>query len=148
MLKDVFLPEGMSRVIQLAIAPVFLLTAIGTLLGVMITRLHRIIDLAREWETKQVSELQTYEVDYHKSHLAILSHRAKLIGRAITFCTAAALIICTLIAVLFIDQFVHLDITVLVAVLFILVMVSLVVGLLSFLREIYVATSNLRIGPH
>ncbi|MHB8057019.1 MAG: DUF2721 domain-containing protein [Desulfuromonadaceae bacterium] len=148
MLKDVFLPEGMSRVIQLAIAPVFLLTAIGTLLGVMITRLHRTIDLAREWETKLESELQAYEVDHHKSHIAILSHRAKLIGRAITFCTAAALMICTLIAVLFIDQFVQLDITVLVAVLFILVMVSLIVGLLSFLREIYVATSNLRIGPH
>ena len=147
-MNDVFLPEGISQVIQLAIAPVFLLTAIGTLLGVMTTRLHRIIDRARVWETKLESKLHTDEVAHHKSHLAILSNRAKLIGRAITLCTAAALIICTLIAVLFLEQFVRLDITVLVAVLFILAMLLLVIGLLCFLREIYVATSNLRIGPH
>lgn len=49
-MNEVFLPEGIARAIQLAIAPVFLLTAIGTLLGVMTTRLHRIIDRARVWE--------------------------------------------------------------------------------------------------
>lgn len=147
-MNDAFLPEGIARVIQLAIAPVFLLTAIGTLLGVMTTRLHRIIDRARVWETKLESEHQADEVAHHKSHLIILSDRAKLIGRAITFCTAAALIICSLIATLFMEHFVRLDITAPVAVLFILAMLLLVVGLLCFLREIYVATSNLRIGPH
>jgi hypothetical protein len=43
---------GISHVIQLAVAPVFLLAGVGAILNVMANRLSRIIDRARVLETK------------------------------------------------------------------------------------------------
>ncbi|GAM09448.1 hypothetical protein OR1_01727 [Geobacter sp. OR-1] len=145
---EAFAANSIGRVIQLSIAPVFLLTAIGTLLSVLTNRLHRVIDRARVWEARLEAENSNSEIAHINSHLAVLSKRANLIGAAITLCTAAALFVCTLIATLFVESFVTLDLKTPVAVLFILVMLLLIVGLIVFLREIFVATHNLRIGPH
>lgn len=147
-MNEVNLTDSVARVIQLAIAPVFLLTAIGSLLSVMTNRLHRIIDRARVWEAKLEDELSPDLVAHHKLHLAILSKRAKLTGWAITLSTAAALFVCTLIATLFLEEFISIDITIAVAALFIVTMFLLVFGLICFLREIFIGTYNLRIGPH
>jgi hypothetical protein len=147
-LNEVLVADSIARVIQLSIAPVFLLTAIGTLLSVMTNRLHRVIDRARVWEAKLETESSPNEIAHHNSHLATLSKRAKLIGSAITLCTAAALFVCTLIATLFVERFVNLDLKTPVALLFIFAMLLLIAGLIIFLREIFVATHSLRIGPH
>lgn len=144
---DVSSTDSIARVIQLSIAPVFLLTAIGTLLTVMTNRLHRVIDRARFLESKQAQVLSEPEIARLNHQLFKLSRRAKLIGTAITLCTAAALFVCALIATLFLESFINLDFRTPVAVLFILVMVLLIVGLIIFLREIFVATYSLRIGP-
>ena len=136
-----------AHVIQLAIAPVFLLTAIGTLLSVTTNRLGRIIDRARYLETRLESVPAGGAAGIH-TQLANLSYRAKLINRAITLATGAALLVCTVISILFIGEFLSFNISYLVVFLFIVAMLSLVVALLSFLREIFVATANLRIGPH
>jgi hypothetical protein len=136
-----------AHVIQLAVAPVFLLTAIGTLLSVMTNRLSRIIDRARLQETRLESAPPDSAPGIH-SHLATLSRRATLINRAITLSTITALLVCTVIAILFLGDFLRFDITLPVAFLFIIAMLSLVLALLNFLREIFIATVNLRIGPH
>jgi hypothetical protein len=135
-----------AHVIQLAVAPVFLLTAIGTLLNVMANRLSRVIDRARALEAKLELASPESVVAIH-AHLATLSRRAKFIGSAITLCTATALLVCTVIAILFSGNFLHFDISIPVALLFILAMLLLVLGLLSFLREVFIATASLRIGP-
>lgn len=134
-----------AHVIQLSIAPVFLLTAICTLLTVTTNRLSRIIDRARYLEARLENSPPENAVGIH-SNLASLSSRAKLINRAITLATTAALLVCTVIAILFLGDFFSLNIMIPVAILFILAMLSLVIALLSFLREIFVATANLRIG--
>lgn len=136
-----------AHVIQLAIAPVFLLTAIGTLLTVTTNRLGRIIDRARNLESKLESTSPDGVARIH-SQLAALSRRSKLIYLAITLSTTAALLVCAVIAILFLGDFLNFNITLAVAVLFIIAMLSLVLALLSFLREVFVATANLRIGPH
>ncbi len=136
-----------AHVIQLAVAPVFLLTAIGTLLSVMTNRLSRIIDRARLLEGKLESATPESLATHH-IHLGTLSQRSKLIGRAIALSTAAALLVCTVIAILFLGDFFQFNITLPVALLFITAMLLLVLALLSFLREIFIATTNLRIGPH
>ncbi len=138
---------SVAHVIQLAVAPVFLLTAIGTLLSVMTNRLSRIIDRARLLETRLESTSPESAPETH-SQIATLSRRATLINRAITLCTVTALLVCTVIAILFLGDFLNCTITLPVAVLFIVAMLSLVLALLSFLREILIATTNLRIGPH
>lgn len=138
---------GVAHVIQLAVAPVFLLTAIGTLLAVMTNRLGRVIDRARVLEARLESAPPEGVAALH-AYLATLSRRAKHIGLAITLCTTTALLVCTVIAVLFIGDYMHLDISIPVALLFIVAMLLLVLGLLSFLREIFIATASLRIGPN
>lgn len=136
-----------SRAIQLAVAPVFLLTGIGALLGVMTNRLARVIDRARILETR-LAAANSADAPGIRNHLGILSRRAKYINFAITLCTMTALLVCTVIAVLFLGAFIRFDLTMPISFLFIAAMCLLVVGLVWFLREIFLATASLRIGPH
>lgn len=138
--------SDIAHTVQLAVAPVFLLTAIGSMLGVMAGRLGRVIDRGRLLEGK-LESAAPHETQAIRTHLQVLSRRAKLINLAITFFTLTALLICSLIALLFSGSFVTFDITAPVALLFILAMILLVQGLLCFLREVFLATANLRIGP-
>ena len=138
--------SNISNAIHLAVAPVFLLTGIGALLGVMTNRLGRVIDRARLLEGR-LENAAPEDAAGITAHLGILARRAKLINLAITCCTMTALLICSVIALLFSGSFVRFNITVPVALLFIMAMLLLVMGLLWFLREIFLATASLRIGP-
>lgn len=138
--------SNVSHAIQLAVAPVFLLTAIGALLGVMTNRLARVIDRARLLESR-LDNAAAEDATGIRNHLGILSRRAKFINRAITLCTMTALLVCTVIAILFLGTFIHFDLTIPLAFLFIAAMGLLVMGLVWFLREIFLATASLRIGP-
>jgi len=144
--RELYDISDIAHAIQLAVAPVFLLTAIGAILGVMTNRLGRVIDRARTLEGR-LESAPSVESAAIKAHLKILSRRAKLINLAITSCTMTALLVCSVIAVLFFGSFVRFDITVPVSLLFILAMVLMVMGLVWFLREIFLATASLRIGP-
>ncbi len=134
-----------AHVIQLAVAPVFLLLGIGTMLMVLTNRLSRVIDRARVLEGRPPAT--PVEAEAIHDQLATLRHRAHLVNRAITLCTTTALLLCVVIAVLFLAAFYGFDATTAVALIFIAAMLALIVGLLTFLREIFVATANLRIGP-
>jgi hypothetical protein len=134
-----------AHVIQLAVAPVFLLSGIGAMLAVMTSRLGRIIDRARVLEAK-LEDATEDRVPSLEADLESLVRRANLIGPAITLCTATALLVCTVIAVLFLSAFLHFDASLTVALLFIAAMSAFFLGLLWFLREILVATSSLRIA--
>lgn len=136
-----------AHAIQLAVAPVFLLSGIGAILAVMTSRLGRIIDRAQVIEDKLDSASQETRAALH-ADLATLSRRAKLISCAITSCTATALLVCSVIAILFLSAFLRFDASYPEALLFIAAMLAFFLGLLWFLREIYVATVNLRIGTH
>ena len=81
-----------------------------------------------------------------RADLALLSRRAKWISGAITLCTTTALLVCTVIAVLFLSASLHFDARIPVTILFVAAMATFFLGLLLFLREIYLATINLRIG--
>jgi hypothetical protein len=135
-----------AHAIQLAVAPVFLLSGIGAILAVMAGRLGRIIDRARVLEHRLEGASAELLVPL-RTDLAALSQRAKLIYRAITLCTATALLVCGVIAILFLSAFLRFDASIPVALLFIAAMSAFFFGLVWFLREIYVATVNLRIGP-
>jgi hypothetical protein len=132
--------------IQLAIAPVFLLTGIGSLLGVMANRLGRIVDRARVLEGVWPTLAAAERVDV-RQELADLLHRATFTSWAINLCAFAALVVCAVIAALFVEAIAGWHLRWLVAALFILAMVVLSAGIVCFLREVHVATHTLRIGP-
>lgn len=138
--------SSVAQVIQLSVAPVFLLSGIGAMLAVMTNRLSRVIDRARFLEASldgATPEARSAAF----AELATLSLRAKLVSRAITFCTLTALLVCTVIAILFSSAFLHFEAGIAVALLFIAAMLCFFLGLLWFLREIFIATATLRIGP-
>ncbi len=135
-----------AHVIQLSVAPVFLLTGVGALLGVVTNRLGRVIDRARSVESSWYSLDEKQQGDATKE-LHILAHRARLASWAINSYTAAALLVCLVIATLFIDVFLGTQLKWLVGTLFILSMFALIAGLICFLREVYHATHTLHIGP-
>lgn len=136
-----------SHVIQLAVAPVFLLAGISGMLSVLSLRLGRIVDRARRLDELLSNADQKLRASIHAEH-RILSHRSKLANRAISLCTLCALLICTVIVVLFIGAFFALDISAAIAFLFVSAMIVLISALLIFLREIYLATRSLRIGQN
>ena len=137
--------SAIAHIIQLAVAPVFRLSGIGAMLGVMTSRLSRVIDRARVLEGR-LEGAAPAAADFLESELAVLARRARLVGRAITLCTTTALLVCTVIAVLFLSAFVQFDTSIPIAVLFIAAMGTFFFGLLWFLREIFLATSSRRIG--
>lgn len=135
-----------AHAIQLAVAPVFLLTAVGAFLSVMTNRLGRLIDRARLLEGK-LESAETQAVPPLKENLKVLSRRARYINFAITSCTITALLVCAVIAILFFGAYINIDTGMTVSLIFIFAMLFLMTGLLCFLQEVFLATLNLRIGP-
>jgi Protein of unknown function (DUF2721) len=135
-----------SHVIQLAVAPVFLVSGIGALLSVVVTRLNRVIDRAR-WVEGAWAQLDEAARAAARKELKVLAKRARLASWSINACAAAALLVCLVIATLFIDAFFGTRLRWVVGMQFILSMFILVFGLICFLREVYFATHTLRIGP-
>src|SRR5882762_10132047 len=117
------------------------------MLAVLTNRLSRIIDRARTLEEPLAASPPDRAAPI-QAQLSALARRAQLISRAITLCTITALLVCAVIATLFLGAFARFDTSVPVAMLFVAAMATFFAGLLFFLREIFVATANLRIGPH
>ncbi|NKN32315.1 DUF2721 domain-containing protein [Marichromatium bheemlicum] len=133
-----------AHVIELAVAPVFLLSGIGAMLAVMTNRLSRVVDRARRVESK-LSAGTNNEVAV-RAELAILVRRARLISLSIGLCTSTALLISAVIVSLFLSAFLRFDAALLVSLLFIAAMLAFIVALLCFLREVLLATAGLRFG--
>lgn len=134
-----------AHAIELAVAPVFLLSGIGVLLGVLTNRLARIVDRARKVE-EGLCQTAAASAEESRGQLRIAARRARLINTAITLSTIAALLIALVVALLFASTFVPINLAGPVAVLFVLAMGALVGALLSFLLEVRVAIDALRIG--
>ena len=132
-----------TRVIELAIAPVFLLTAVGALLGVLSGRLGRSVDRRRDLE-ERFGTFTAAESERASDELELIARRIRLIYFAISLAVLCALFICLLIATAFAGAFIATDLSRLVAGMFVLAMIALIGSLLSFLREIFLAIATPR----
>jgi len=133
------------HVIQLAVAPVFLLSGVGVILTVLTNRLARIIDRARLLEDRLHGQPDDRREEM-RGEMALLSHRAWMVNLALTLSTSCALLVCLVIALLFIGNVMHIEMETVIAILFVTAMATLIGSLTIFLREIYLGTSQLRIG--
>ena len=132
-------PGIIAHAIQLAIAPVFLLTGIAALLGVMATRLARVIDRARFLEQAWTA-MDPGMRERSRTELVALESRRRVCSWSINYCTAAALLVCLVIVTLFVDEFFTASLRWLAGALFVGAMVAVIFGLVCFLREVYLAT--------
>jgi MFS family permease len=131
-----------ARVIQLAIAPVFLLTAVGTIIGVLSGRLARIVDRTRVLE-EQVSAGQV-TTPQCQAELETLGRRMALSYLAIGLAVVCALFIGVLIVLAFADAFLAIDLSKMIGLLFVAAMLAFIASLLAFLREIFLAVGSTR----
>jgi hypothetical protein len=134
-----------AHVIQLAIAPVFLLTAVGTLLNVLASRLGRTVDRRRVLVAALPQLDATLAADA-RAELAFNERRTRLIYLSISLAVMCALLICLLIAIAFLDALIAADLSQLVAILFMLSMVALIGSLSIFLREIFLGVTTARVA--
>ena len=81
-----------AHAIQLALAPVFLLSGIGVMLGVLTNRLARVVDRARRVE-ESLHHATAPDIPAARDQLRVASRRARFINTSITLCTIAALLI-------------------------------------------------------
>lgn len=137
----------LARTIQLAIAPVFLLTAIGAFLTVITTRLGRVIDRARHLEAAMQTggELDETKEKLARAELASLDRRMLLANRAVGLAVGSALVVCLLITLLFVSAISPLHPDMLVPILFGLALVLLMSALLTFLIEVRISIRTVRV---
>ncbi len=135
-----------THAMQLALGPVFLLNGVGVMLAMLTTRLSRIVDRARGLEARLPSAAEDERSEIHRV-LLVISRRARLMNRAITLGTVAALLVAMVVALLFTAAFVTFPIGPTIALLFVSCMAALFGSLWCFLVEVRVATAALRIGP-
>ena len=128
------------RVIQLVVAPVFLLTAVGTLINALNARLGRAVDRRRVLE-QLLKGLSGAESASARAELDRVVHRIQVVYVSIFAAVVCALFVCLLIAVAFLGGFVATDVSRTVAILFVLAMFALIASLLLFLREIFLAVN-------
>jgi len=135
-----------SHLIQSALAPVFLLTGVGTTLGVMTGRLTRAVDRARVLEEM----LTRHPADARQIHedLRVLARRARYINSAIAMCGCCAVLIALVVIMLFANAFFGSGFAGTIALLFVGAMIFITGAYIAFLIEVRLATRNLRIGPH
>lgn len=132
-----------TRLIQLAVAPVFLLTAVGTIIGVLSTRLGRAVDRSRTLE-ERLRQLQPEAQKTVRAELGLLDRRVRLVYGAIVLAVLCALFVGLLIAVAFVDAFIAIDLSKFIGLLFIAAMLAFILSLMVFLREIFLAVTSVR----
>jgi hypothetical protein len=133
-----------AHVIQSALAPVFLISGVGVMLGVLTNRLARIVDRARVWEAE--AEKETERAADLEERLQVLARRARYISTAITMCAVSALLVALVVVALFANAFLAVNLGALIAILFVAAMLTLTVAFLVFLIEVRIATAAIRIG--
>ena len=129
-----------THVIQLSVAPAFLLVAIGNLIMILSARLGRIVD---RWRVLQDRSTALTGDPAVAQELAALARRGSLIYFAILSAVLGALLVCLVVAGAFLGALLDVKLAEGVAGLFILAMITMVVSWSLLLREVYLA---IRIG--
>ncbi|MGH8310667.1 MAG: DUF2721 domain-containing protein [Steroidobacteraceae bacterium] len=133
-----------TQLIQLAVAPVFLLSGVGVTLGVLTNRLARIVDRARVAE-KEIDR-ESEQAGSMERHLRVLRLRARYIQFAIAASTVSAVLVSLTVMMLFVHALIGVNLAIAIAVVFVAAMLSLTAGLVAFLIEVRISTATLRIG--
>ncbi|HLW23480.1 MAG TPA: DUF2721 domain-containing protein [Steroidobacteraceae bacterium] len=134
-----------AHLIQVALTPIFLISAIGVTLNVLTSRLARIVDRARQMEERLIG-LPAGEAGKLHEQLRVMAGRARWINAAIALITVSALFIALVVVMLFVNAFLRWDLSAFIACMFILSMTAFAAALLSFLIEVRIATATLQIG--
>jgi len=138
-------PDTMiAQTIQLALAPVFVLVAIGNIMNILSTRLGRVVDRSRAMQALfDVTTGSDHDVVVRE--IRVLDRRIALIGRALLLLVLSGLTIGSVVAILFIEEFAGASLQPVAAATFLLAIALLMSALWLFLKETREASAALRI---
>lgn len=138
--------ETIASVIQLAVAPVFLLAGIAGLLNVLSVRLGRAVDRVRVVETRLGKEPHSDHVTILQAEISALWSRIRLANWSIRMFVAGALVVCLVILSLFFSEFSQINMSAAIVVFFLGAMLLLIMGLILFLIEVSISTKSIGHG--
>jgi H+/Cl- antiporter ClcA len=142
---EAHIPE-ITAVIQLAVAPVFMLTAVGTIISALSIRLGRAVDRRRDLE-QALPRMTADEKPSAYQELEVIARRIRFVYFSIVSAVISGLFVSLLIAGAFLASFLRSDISYTIGAMFALAVLALTVSLLLFLREIFLAVSTPRHIP-
>ena len=132
--------DAVTHGIQLAVAPVFFLTAVSGMIGAVAGRLGRIIDRARLVEDRAHSTTDAEQLARAHTELSELRMRGRLANGCIALLTLCAFLIGLTIIVLFLGETTLLEASRLAVFGFLSGVVSFLLALTCFLVETVIAT--------
>ena len=133
-----------AQTIQLALAPVFVLVAMGNIMNLLSTRLGRIVDRSRALQREHGDTVGT-EHDLVVKEMRLVDRRIRLIIRAILLLVISGISIGLTVALLFIEELLGANLQQVVAGTFIVAIGLMMWALVLFLRETRIASAALRI---
>lgn len=133
-----------AQTIQLALAPVFVLVAIGNIMNILSTRLGRVVDRSRALQ-EQFAATSGKEHDIVVREIRLIDRRIALIGRALLLLVVSGLTIGLVVALLFVEEFARTNLQTVAAAAFLIAIALLMAALWLFLLETREATNALRI---
>lgn len=143
-METIITPNAVD-IIQLALAPIFLIVGIGTLVNVATGRVARVIDRARWFE--DLAREQPLRIDRRAKHeIRTLNKRMRLANWSINFLIASALVICFDVILLMVNGLIVTRLDTLVLVTFMISILFLTGGLIAFFFEVSLATASLKIS--
>lgn len=135
--------ESVAQLIQLAVAPIFLLTAVAATLTLFAGRLARIVDRGRSLQARTTPDNRR-----HLEELSLLEKRAHIIYRALTFGVFAAILVCLLMTLAFAGAMLGFNAAKPVAILFMTALFAYTGALICLLREVFLAIGNFNLAIH
>jgi hypothetical protein len=136
--------DTVASVIDIAVAPVFLLAGISGLLMVLTNRLGRTIDRSRSLQATEAEVQSAIHSQTLRVEMDNLLRRMHLVYFAISMAVLSAILVCLVVVTLFLGSLMQLNVSSVIAGLFIVCMVVLSVAFCAFLLEILVATRVVR----
>jgi hypothetical protein len=133
-----------AQTIQLALAPVFVLVAIGNIMNILSSRLGRIVDRSRVLQEKH-AETSGEQHDLVVREIRLVDRRIALVSRAIMLLVTSGLTIGLTVALLFLEELFHVNLQQAAAAFFMVAIGLLMAALTLFMRETREATAALRI---
>ena len=140
--------NAITHGIQLAIAPVFLLTAVAGMIGAVAARLARIIDRARLLEERVQAGLDGAAAQRARAELATLRTRGLLANGSIGLLTLCAFLIGLTIILLFVGETTAVQIDRYALVGFLAGVVCFMLASILFFIETIIASRVLDFGRH
>lgn len=144
-------PSTLSDSIQLAVAPVFLLTAVAGMIGALTQRLARVIDRARVIHKEmEDTSLSVSARSAYQDELMSIAKRGRFINVAMIFLVLCALMIGLTVLELFFAETTggKLMLSSFVLYTFVAGIGSFILALVSLLVEVLIASYSIRWKPH